>query len=686
MIPEKTVQEILDTARIEDVVEEFVSLKRRGSNMIGLCPFHNEKTPSFTVSPSKNLFKCFGCGKGGSSVQFLMEHEGHTFPEALRYLAKKYNIEIEEIASSKEHIEERKLQDSLYIVNQYAQDFYQKQLFESDAGKSIGLSYFKDRGFREETIRKFGLGFAPNGKNIFTQQALSIGHKEEMLKQLGLTSQYGSDFFRNRVMFTIHNLAGKVIAFAGRILTNDKKAPKYINSPETDIYNKSRVLYGAYFAKKAIRQLDECILVEGYTDVISLHQAGIENVVASSGTSLTVGQIQLIKRYTPNIKILYDGDPAGIKAALRGLDLVLEQDMNVKVVLLPEGEDPDSYLQSVGASEFRKYVDEQAKDFILFKTQLLMAETANDPIKRSELIKDIVSSIALIPDPIKRSLYIRECSTVMEVSEELLVEESNRAVALHMRKQRQEERREQRRREREQQRKPQSPSRPQEGPPARSGDGYFPDAPPALSEEEAELIDGEPATTAPPKRAIGNEFQEKDIIRLLIESGSKWHDEAKGINIATFILSEIEEIIDDFDNPLYGRIAKDCLQRLVTNKSVDTQYFLNHSDTEISKIAVDLIHSPFEYSPNWEEKHSIVLRTQPMPELNFTKDSEQALNRFKFSKIGKMLKVNQERIKKAQEENDWELMQRYIKVDLKLRASRSELASILKTVIPPPTA
>ena len=360
MITQKTIQEILDTVKVEDVVQEFVNLKRRGVNMIGLCPFHNEKTPSFTVSPGKNIYKCFGCGQGGDSVKFLMEHEQLSYPEALRYLANKYGIEIEETETTQEHREEQQLLDSLYLVNQYARDFYQDQLFNTDFGKSVGLNYFKERGFREETIKKFGLGFAPDKKDAFTLQATQDGYKTEVLKKLGLTTSYGKDFFQNRVLFTIHNLTGKVIGFGGRILVKNKKAPKYINSPETEIYNKSKVLYGAYFAKRAIRKKDECILVEGYTDVLSLHQAGIENVVASSGTSLTIDQIRLIKRYTPNIKILYDGDAAGIKAALRGLDLVLEQDLNVKVVLLPEGEDPDSYLQKVGSAAFETFIEEKS--------------------------------------------------------------------------------------------------------------------------------------------------------------------------------------------------------------------------------------------------------------------------------------------------------------------------------------
>ena len=428
MISQKSVQEIIETAKIEDVVQDFVSLKRRGVNLIGLCPFHNEKTPSFTVSPAKNIFKCFGCGQAGNPVGFLMEHENYSFPEALRWLAAKYGIEIEETETTQEAREEQQLFDSLYLVNQFARDYYQDQLFNTDLGKSVGLGYFKRRGFREETIKKFGLGYAPAGRDLFTRQAVGKGYNIELLRKLGLTTQYDRDFFRGRVMFTIHNLSGKVIGFGGRILQKDVKAPKYINSPETEIYNKSKVLYGAYFAKKSIRKEGECILVEGYTDVISLHQAGIENVVASSGTSLTVEQIRLIKRYTPNVKIIYDGDIAGVKAALRGLDLVLEQGMNVKVVLLPEGEDPDSYLQSVGATAFKEYIDQQAQDFILFKAKVLLKEAGDDPVKKAGVIKDIVDSIAKIPDPIIRGLFVRECAKVVGVEEELLVAETNKRV------------------------------------------------------------------------------------------------------------------------------------------------------------------------------------------------------------------------------------------------------------------
>ncbi|MBL7805152.1 MAG: DNA primase, partial [Saprospiraceae bacterium] len=401
MITAKTVREILDAVRIEEVIEDFVSLRRRGVNLIGLCPFHHEKTPSFNVNPTRNIFKCFGCGKAGDAVTFLREHEQFSYPEALRWLAKKYNIEIEEVELTPEQRAADQMAESLYIVNDFALKHFQEQLFDTDEGKSVALQYFRQRGLREETIRTFGLGYAPDLRDLLLQRARATGHSVELLKKTGLSSADGArDFFRGRVMFAIHNLSGKVAAFAGRTMSNDKTVPKYINSPETEIYVKNKTLYGAYQAKKAIRQQDECILVEGYMDVISLYQAGIENVVASSGTSLTEGQLNLIRRNTNNLKILYDGDPAGIKAALRGLDLALEQDLNVRIVLLPEGEDPDSYVQKVGSEAFLEYVAREAKDFILFKTRLLLEDTKGDPIKKSSLVKDIVASIARIPDPI----------------------------------------------------------------------------------------------------------------------------------------------------------------------------------------------------------------------------------------------------------------------------------------------
>lgn len=673
MITEKSVQEILETAKVEEVIQDYVNLKRRGVNMIGLCPFHNEKTPSFTVSPSKNIYKCFGCGKGGNAAQFLMEHENMTFPEALRHLAAKFNIEIEETEISSEALEERHYFESLYLVNQYARDFFQDQLFHTDNGKSVGLSYFKKRGFTEETIRKFGLGFAPRGRDIFTKVAGKAGYQEEVLKKLGLTSQYGSDFFRDRVMFTIHNLSGKVIGFGGRTLMKDKKIPKYINSPETEIYVKNKVLYGAYFAKRAIRQHDECILVEGYTDVISLHQAGFENVVASSGTSLTEGQIQLIKRYTQNIKILYDGDFAGVKAALRGLDLILEQDLNVKVVLLPEGEDPDSYLQKVGVDAFQEYITKEAQDFILFKTSLLLEEAANDPIKKSALIKDIVGSIARIPDPLKRAVYIKECSRVVEVSEQILVNETNKIVGQRLKKRRNKTNASFSRRELS----------------APNQDPSFPSQEPFFSTEEPPFPLEEPFTESnpnsdqkpKPESSGGDTFQEKDLARILITGGDKVFDAEEGISVGEFILSNIEDVLDDFDHALYKKVVDESLKVLSEKGAISSNFFLNHSDQAIAKLAVDCMSSPYEYSENWAEKFEIFLQTQKMPDENFQSDSLNGLLRFKLRKIDRRRAANLESIKECVANGEDEKLLVFLKVEQKLQEIRKELAAQLGTVV-----
>ncbi len=657
MISDKSVQEVIETAKVEEVIEDYINLTRRGVNMIGNCPFHNEKTPSFTVSPAKNIYKCFGCGKAGNAVRFLMDHESLSFPDAIRHLAQKYNIELEETVSSDEQIQERQIRESLYLINDYALDFYQKQLFETETGKSVGLQYFKKRGFREETIKDFGLGYAPSIGDIFTKAATAKGYKQDLLNQLGLTSKYGKDFFRDRVMFTLHNLTGKVVGFAGRIMGTNPKAPKYINSPETDIYHKSKFLYGAYQAKRAIRQLDECLLVEGYTDVISLHQAGIENVVASSGTSLTVDQIGLIKRFTPNIKILYDGDAAGIKAALRGLDLVLEQDLNVKVVLLPDGEDPDSFMQSQGLTAFEKYIKEEAKDFIFFKTDLLLAESANDPVKKTAVIKDIVSSIARIPDPIKRSLYVRECSQLMEVSETILVAEVNQAQMSLLKKQR---------RDRKQYRNhSQEPS----------GANI-----PLTSTTASIDSSGEQLK---PRASIGKtiEFQEKDLIRVLITEGEKILKESNQ-SVLAYILNSLEtEVMDDFSNEGFKSIFKIAQDQLAKGNVPKSSFWLNHPDPTISKLSIDLTTSPFEYSPNWEEKHQILLRSQVPPEFNFQNDAFQALKRFRLKKLQKLTIENQERIKVAHESGQNEQVMRLMKLQRKIQEMRDSLAKELGTVV-----
>ncbi|MFV0467512.1 MAG: DNA primase [Dysgonomonas sp.] len=429
MIDQSTIDKIIDAAHIEDVVSQFVTLKKKGVNLVGLCPFHTDKTPSFYVSPSKNICKCFACGEGGSAVHFIMKHEQLSYYEALRWLAKKYNIEIQERELTDEQKEAQNERESLFILNDFAKNYFINILHKHIEGKSVGLSYFKERGFREDIIQKFQLGYSLEQKDAFTQEAIRNGFRKDYLVKTGLTIEgenYLVDRFRGRVIFPVHTLSGKVVAFGGRILKKAENTGKYVNSPESEIYHKGDQLYGLYFAKQAITKADNCFLVEGYTDVTSMHQAGIENVVASSGTALTQGQIRLIHRFTNNITVIYDGDAAGIKAALRGIDLLLEQGLNIKVVLLPDGEDPDSFARKQNAESFNKFIKEHEVDFIRFKTQLLLDEAGNDPIKKAALITDIVNSISIIPDNIIRTVYIRDCSILLGIDERILVQEINK--------------------------------------------------------------------------------------------------------------------------------------------------------------------------------------------------------------------------------------------------------------------
>ena len=428
MISKTTIDQVYETARLEEVIGDFVQLKKSGSNFKGLSPFTDERTPSFMVSPVKQIWKDFSSGKGGNVVAFLMEHEHFTYPEAIKYLAKKYNIEVEETEQTDEQKEEANERESMYLVSEYAQKYFTETLWESEPGKAIGLTYFKERGFTDETIKKFGLGYSLDEWEAFTKTALDKGYQLEFLEKTGLTivkEQGGGekrkfDRFKGRVMFPIHSMSGRVLGFGGRILTNDKKAAKYLNSPESEIYHKSKVLYGIYYAKQAIAKEDNCFLVEGYTDVIQMYQRGLENVVSSSGTALTPEQIRLINRLTKNITVLFDGDAAGLRASLRGIDLILEQGMNVKVCTFPEGEDPDSYAKNNTYEDIVSYLQENSKDFIQFKTSLLAKEAANDPIKRADTVRDIVNSIGKIPDRIQQEIYVQECAKIMQISEEVL--------------------------------------------------------------------------------------------------------------------------------------------------------------------------------------------------------------------------------------------------------------------------
>ncbi len=644
-IAEKTVQEIFDTAKVEDVVGDFVHLKKRGVNYIGLCPFHNEKTPSFTVSPAKGIYKCFGCGAGGNAVNFIMEHEQMAYPEALRYLAQKYNIHIEEEAVSEEYIEQQRVADSLYIVNEFAAAHFTQQMFNTDYGRNVGLSYFKERGLREETIKRFGLGFANGQQSDLVQAALKQGYQLDLLKQAGLATSFGKDFFRNRVQFPIQNLSGKVVGFGGRILTNEKKQPKYLNTPESEIYQKSRILYGIYQARKSIVQEKQCYMVEGYMDVLALSQAGIENVVASSGTSLTVGQIRLVKRYTPNMTILYDGDAAGIKAALRGLDLVLEQDMNVKVVLVPEGEDPDSYLQKVGLTAFKAYIEQEAKDFILFKTNMLLRDAKDDPIARAELLKDIVATIARIPDALKRAVYVRECSELLKVDEQILHVEINKRIASALKKTQQK-----------------ASSKEEMPPPEEYG---------STASSSPETVDHKVGT--------GHEFLERDIARLLIQFGDRAFQE--GETVAEFILINMGKLINEFESALYAKIIEICIDRMDQGEALHSNFFVQHEDPEVSKFAINVIANPYEYSDGWEELN-VYLSSQEMPENNHVKDAQSAILRFKLRKTESLMEKNQAEIKKLQaKQEDVESLMMHLKIHQRLMEMRKDLAAQLNTVV-----
>lgn len=609
MISNKSIQEVISIARVEDVIGDFLNLRRRGINLIGNCPFHDEKTPSFTVSPSKNIYKCFGCGKGGDSVRFIMDHENLSFPEAIRFIAAKYRITLEETELNDEEREARQLSDSLYILNEFAVQYYKEVLNHRSEGKAIAMSYFKGRGFREHTIEAFQLGYATDERDSFTKKAVEKKFNIDYLRMVGLTTSSDADFFRSRVIFPIHNISGKVIAFAGRTLSADKKIPKYINSPESEIYNKRKVLYGLYFAKESIRREDECILVEGYTDVITLHQGDIKNVVASSGTALTTDQIKLIKRYTPNIKIIYDGDPAGIKAAMRGLDLVLESDMNVKLVLLPDGEDPDSFLAGSGTEKFRQYLKENEKDFVLFKTDLLLKEAGNDPIRKSGVLKDIIQSVAKIPDPFKRTLYIRECSSMLKIGEQILISETNKVIKNDIKRKKLDADR-------------------QKFEEVKDEDEWIGTKPRALSDEIASDL------------VRNDAHQEREIASILINFGNKPYDDETGLTIASFMLNEINEFIDKIDIPLYKTIVLEVQAMVLKDIEITESYFTQHPNEEIQKFAFEALTTPYTYA-DWSKKF-IMLQTQKMPEENYVRQTYKAVLRFKLRKAKKVIKEIQD--------------------------------------------
>ena len=610
-ISKLTSDKVKERADIVDVVGDYVQLKKKGQNMWACCPFHGEKSPSFSVSPAKQIYKCFGCGKAGDPIQFVMDIEGIGFQEAIRHLAGKYGIEVEEeSARTPEQNLEQNERESLFIAMNFAKDFFVKNL-QTEEGRSIGLSYFKERGFTPQIIEKFDLGYALEGWDHLLKSAKAAGFQEDILLKAGLILQKEGDAsrvydrFRGRVTFTIHNNSGKPIGFGARILTKDKTQPKYINSPETPIYHKSDVLYGIFQAKKAIRDLDNCFLVEGYTDVISMHLSGIENVVASSGTSLTEGQIKLIKRFTNQVTVLYDGDAAGIKASLRGIDLLLEGGLNVKAVVFPDGDDPDSYSRKVGSQAFQDYLKANSRDFIGFKIGLYQDEFARDPIRKAEVIREVVQSIGKIPDPIVRSVYAKEASGLLQIEEEIIHAELNKTLIKSQKDQFQKAKEE------------------------------------AEAEEKLEEL-------IPSKTQISVEdslrIQERETIRLLLNYGFQKLDE-ENLHLCHYLLSETQEI--EFHTPIYQRILKmyrDCLSK---GEIPDTDFFVAQRDAEVRQEVIDLISPRHEVSSHWHERHQIFITTESD---DLASTAFKSILRLKRRLVYKMMDEAKQKIKSAESE------------------------------------
>lgn len=676
MIDQPTIDRILDAANIVDVVSEFVTLRKRGVNYVGLCPFHDDKSPSFYVSPAKNICKCFACGEGGTAVHFIMKHEQIGYFDALRFLAKKYNIEIAERELSDEEKRVRSDRESMFIVNAWAQQYFSQMLHEHVEGKTVGMRYFIERGFREDTIRKFQLGYSLDQRDALYQQALRKGYKKEYLEKTGLVIAYENgnvnDRFRGRVIFPVHSLSGKVVAFGGRVLKKDEKTAKYVNSPESPIYHKSNELYGIYFAKQAIVKADRCYLVEGYTDVISMNQSGVENVVASSGTALTHGQIRLIHRFTNNITVLYDGDAAGIKAAIRGIDLLLDEGMNVKVVLLPDGEDPDSFARSHSATEFTEFIRQHETDFIRFKTKLLLADAGNDPVKRATLIGDIIRTIAIVPDDITRTIYIRECSAMMEIDEQVVLNQVNK----------------QRLSKNEQKpsvlvtnrstteilppdysisepsgqmqeapvatAEPVSDQLPPDFPPPPeeefSGSNEMPEIPPSAPVEETQVMT---------RQRSPYEAFEIALLRYVVRYGERVlydyvDEETKErivMRVAEFIRDDLERDDLSFYTPIFKQMLDEAANRCSEETFIAHRYFLSHPDPLVSRVAANLMSEKYQLS-----KYHFKFREVEQEEDKLDQLVVRDLFAFKEAYIMRQLKEKQEQLKQLSSADPEQIM------------------------------
>ena len=581
-IDPETVERIKQAAAVAEVIGDYVTVKKKGANYWACCPFHGEKTPSFSISPSKGIYKCFGCGKAGDSVRFVMDIEGLGYGEALRHLAKKYGIDIQEEEMTDDQILRQNERESLFIMLDYAKEFFKKQLYDTEEGKSIALPYFKERGFSDSTLQAFDLGYSPEAWDALLKSALKQGFSQEIIEKAGLVTQKNDegkvyDRFRNRVIFPIHNVSGKIIAFGARILRNDAKSSqaKYLNSPETEVYHKSSSLYGIHQAKNELRRLDVCYLVEGYTDVISLHQAGIKNVVASSGTSLTIEQIKLIGRFTQHITVLYDGDSAGIKAALRGMDLILEEGLQVNLVVFPEGQDPDSYVRKIGSEAFVEYIKKESKDIISFQANLFLQEAGDDPFKRSELIKEMVLSISKIPDAIQRSLFIQKTSSLMRLEEDVLLAEMNKIHLKNLK---------------------------QRGG-ANSQSGFAPISSQAYTEVQ-NLIEPVSETGIESYQNLAF-YQESECIRLLVNFGHLEinPEKAPGVSVTQYLLEELDGVL--FQMPLFNKLMDICKTEFKNSNSLKPEFYLHHTDEEIQRFAIDCSSEKHNLSSTWKDRHEI---------------------------------------------------------------------------------
>ncbi|TMI83432.1 MAG: DNA primase [Bacteroidetes bacterium] len=653
MISQSTIQQILSRIDIVDIIGGFVKLKKRGVNYLGLCPFHNEKTPSFTVSPTKEIYKCFGCGRSGNSISFLMEHEKYSYVEALKWLANKYGIEIEETFSSDEQRQQIQAADSLYIINSFAQQFFTRQLFETDEGQDVGLSYLKERGFREEIIKKFQLGYSPEQRDAFAKEAIAKQFNPELLLKTGLVvnrNEQLQDNYRGRVIFPVHNHSGKVLGFGARVLKSNNKAPKYINTPENEIYIKSKILYGSYFARQAIDKADECLLVEGYTDVLSLHQAGVENVVASGGTSLTSDQLRLIKKYTNNLTIVYDGDAAGVTAALRGLDMALEEGLNVRLVLIPNNEDPDSYVNKVGPSAFREFVQKNKRDFILFQLDVALKDAGADSNKKAEVVNQIAESISRInkaEDFTKQQDYIKQCSEILKIDESGLHALVNKFIRNRMITQ----------------------------------ERALPFEEEKIHEENAKKAHETDYDDATFDLLFRDELQERELARIVLEHGTKFWDDRQ--LIAEHIFSEmIDETL--LDNPDILNLLNIFRQQIqVSPTAINKNYFVYHPDPKLSSLAVSLLNFPYDESEHWKKEYSqatgyqrqlfqqsyeqfiqTVARSNEQQLMSYLKmgedrtheEVESALNYLKLRKIKRMLNLNHADLEKTHSKEEQEVL------------------------------